>query len=112
MEFLFQSPSLQQGCGKGYYHVAKGNAPSHHQKPILLTDSIQRGLWLVKPVIHITTGTTVLSLGVHQGEITETVILYIIFISTKCCEMHLTFPGLTSILFELQRKMFPALKID
>lgn len=90
MEFLFQSPPLQQGCGKGYYHVAKGNAPSYHQKPILLTDSIRRGLGLVKSVIHITTGAIVLSLGVSQGEITETVTFYIIFISTKCCKMHLT----------------------
>lgn len=91
MEFLFQSPSLQQGCEKGYYHAAKGNAPSHHQKPILLTDSSWRGLWLVKPVIHITTGTIVLSLGVSQKEITKMVTFYIIFISTKCYELHLTF---------------------
>lgn len=79
---FFPSP-LQQGCGKGYYHVAKGNAPSHHQKPVLLTDSIWRGLWLEKPVIHITAGTIVLSLGVSEGEVTKNITFFIIFISTK-----------------------------
>jgi len=82
MEFLFQSSFLQQGGGKGYYHVAKGNASSHHQEPILYTDCIWKGLRLVKPVIHITTGTILLSLGVSQGEITETVTFYITAVST------------------------------
>lgn len=58
--------TYSKGSGKIYFYNSKGNASFHHQKPVLQADSFWKRLWLVKPNIHIISGTILLSLGMSQ----------------------------------------------